>query len=56
MKLSAPTKTIFWLSTILAALGIIGKFVTLPFVSGNAFWLVAVGFILLWLGNTMKGF
>lgn len=56
MKLSKPTNTIFWIATILAALGIIGSLVTLPFISQYALWFVIVGFILLWLGNTMKGF
>ena len=56
MKLSPPTKTVFWLSTVLAVLGILGTFITIPFVSGFAFWLVAAGFVLLWLGNALKGF
>jgi len=56
MKLNPPTKVVFWLSTVLAVLGILGNFITLPFISGISFWLVAAGFVLLWLGNTMKGF
>lgn len=56
MKLSPPKLNTFWIATILAALGIIGRFVALPFVSANAFLFVAAGFIVLWLGNTMKGF
>lgn len=56
MKLSTPTKLVFWLSTALAVLGIIGKFVAIPFVSSYNFWLVAAGFVLLWLGNVLKGF
>ena len=56
MKLSAPKETTFWIATILAGLGIISKFVTLPVVSANAFWFVVVGFVVLWLGNTNKGF
>lgn len=56
MKLSAPTTTVFWIATVLAALGIIGSLVTLPIVSQYAFWFVVIGFVLLWLGNTQKGF
>ncbi len=56
MKLSKPTKNVFWIATVLAALGIIGKLVSIPFVSQYSFWFVAIGFVLLWLGNTMKGF
>ena len=56
MKLSAPTKLVFWIATVLAALGILGTLVTLPIISGIAFWLLAIGFVLLWLGNVLKGF
>ncbi len=57
MKLSRPTKNVFWIATVLAALGIIGELVSgIPVVSQYPFWFVAVGFVLLWLGNTMKGF
>lgn len=54
--LTPPTKTVFWVATILAVIGIIGQFVTLPLVGGYEFWLVAVGFVLLWAGNYFKGF
>jgi hypothetical protein len=56
VKLTPPKQATFWIATILAALGIIGSFVALPFVSENAFLFVVAGFIVLWLGNTMKGF
>jgi len=56
MKLSPPTKLVFWISVILAALGIIGNFVALPVVSGISFLLIAIAYILLFLGNALKGF
>ena len=56
MKLSAPKNNTFWVATVLAALGLIGNFVSLPIVSEYAFWFVVVGFVILWLGNTNKGF
>jgi hypothetical protein len=56
MKLTPPTKLVFWISTVLSALGLIGSFVSLPIVSPNAFWFVVVGNILLWLGVALKGF
>ena len=56
MKLTPPTRNVFWIATVLAALGLIGSLVAIPVVSQYAFWFVVVGFILLWLGNTMKGF
>ena len=56
MKLTPPTKNVFWIATVLAAVGLVASFVTIPFVSAYAFWFVVVGFVLLWLGNAMKGF
>jgi len=56
MKLSAPKKPVFWISVILVGLGILGSIIDLPFVSGNLTTLVIVGYIVLFLGNVLKGF
>ncbi len=56
MKLSAPKKIVFLISVILAILAIVATFVTIPFVSDNAFWVLTAGFVLLFLGNSLKGF
>ena len=56
MKLTPPKQNTFWVATVLAVLGLIGNLVSLPFVSQYAFWFVFVGFVVLWLGNTNKGF
>lgn len=56
MKLSAPKSTTFWLATVLAVLGFLGNFASIPFVSQYAFWFVVVGFVVLWLGNYFKDF
>lgn len=56
MRLSPPTKLVFYISAVLALLGLIGTFVSIPFVSGFAFWFVLVAYILLFLGNALKGF
>ena len=56
MKLSAPKENTFWVATVLAVLGFVGTFVSIPIVSQYAFWFVVVGFVVLWLGNTNKGF
>jgi hypothetical protein len=56
MKLSAPKNTTFWVATVLAVLGLLGRFVTVPFVSDNATGFVVVGFVVLWCGNYFKGF
>ena len=54
MNLSAPKKITWWIAVILGVLGILGTFVSLPFVSAYAFWFVAVGFILLALATFLK--
>jgi len=54
MKLTPPKKNVFWISVAFAVVGLIGLFV--PFLSPYAFWLVLVGYVLLFLGNAVKGF
>jgi len=56
MKLTPPTKNVFWISVVVAAVGFAAKFGVLAFLAPYAFWLVGVAFVLLVLGNTMKGF
>lgn len=55
MKLSAPMVITFWIAVIIAVLGIIAQLVTIPVLSGFAFWLVVIGFVILVLGNLLKG-
>ena len=55
MNLCAPKQLTFWLALILGVLGILGTFVTIPFATTYAFWLLVVGFVLLALGNLMEG-
>ena len=54
MKLSAPTQPVWWIAVIAGFLGILSEFVTIPEISPNRFWLVAIGFFLLFLGTTFK--
>ena len=57
MKLSAP-KTLTWLiAVVLGVLGILLSLgvVTIAGLSGYAFWLVAIAFVLLVLGSLIKG-
>ena len=56
MRLTPPKKLTFWIAIILGALGLISKFVHIPFVSTNSFWFVVIGFVLLVLGLLVKGF
>jgi hypothetical protein len=56
MKLTPPKQSTFWISVVLAAMGLIGFFVSIPFVSDFAFWFVFVGYVVLFLGTTLEGF
>ncbi len=56
MKLSAPKKVTFWVAVVVAVIGVLASLVTIPLLSGFAFWLVVIAFIILLLGNLVKGF
>jgi len=56
MRLTPPTKNVFWISVVVAAVGLIAKLGVVAFLTPFAFWLVLVAFVLLVLGNAMKGF
>ena len=55
MKLTPPKKITFWISVVLAALGLLGVLVSIPVISGLAFWFVLVGYVVLLLGLLVKG-
>jgi hypothetical protein len=55
MKLSAPKVITFWIAVILAVLGVLASLGTIQLPSGYAFWLVVAGFVVLALGNLVKG-
>jgi len=55
MKLNAPTKNFWWISVILAVIAVVAQFVTIPFVSAYAFWIITLGFIVLVLSTVLKG-
>jgi len=55
MKLTPPKQITFWISVILGLLGLIGSIVSIPVVSGLAFWFVFVGLALLVAGLLVKG-
>jgi hypothetical protein len=54
-RLNAPSQIVFLISLVLAVLGVLAMFVTIPFVSSYAFWFVTVGYVLLALGCIMTG-
>jgi hypothetical protein len=55
MNISAPRQVTFWIAVIVAAIGLISYLVTIPVLSGLAFWLVVLGFLILMLGNLLEG-
>jgi hypothetical protein len=55
MKLTPPKHITFWIAVIVAILGIIANFVTIPVLSGFSFWLVVIAFVILALGNMIDG-
>jgi hypothetical protein len=55
MNLSAPTMPVFLIAAVLFLLALIGHFVVIPFVTMYQFWLAIIAFIVLALGNLLKG-
>ena len=55
MKLSAPKFVVFLISVILGAIALISTFIAIPFVSGIAFWILLIAFLLLVAGVMLKG-
>jgi len=55
MKLSAPKNITWWVAVVLGVLGILGTFISIPFVSSYTFFLTAAGFVLLALATYLKG-
>lgn len=55
MKLSPPKHITFWIAVIVALLGVLASFVTIPVLSGFSFWLVVIGFVILAAGNLIEG-
>lgn len=55
MTLNQPKVVTCWIAVILGVLGILANFVTIPILSGIAFWLVVVGLALLAVATLIKG-
>lgn len=56
MSLSPPTTMVFVVSIVLAILAVISTFTPLPFITENAFWVAIAGYVILALGNILRGF
>ena len=55
MKLTPPKAVTFWISVLLVVAGIAGYATNLGFLTTYAILFVIVGFVLLALGNMIKG-
>lgn len=55
MRLNAPKQITFWISVVLALLGLLGNAGVIGALAGFSFWLVLVGFVLLALGTMLEG-
>jgi hypothetical protein len=55
MNLSAPTTIVFVISLILAVLAVLGTLVPIPVITPYAFWVAILAWLVLAIGNVMKG-
>ncbi len=56
MKFNPPKKITFWITVVLAALGLIGFFVTsIPLISAYYFWFLLAGYVVLAVSLFVKG-
>jgi heme/copper-type cytochrome/quinol oxidase subunit 1 len=55
MNFSAPKKITWWIAVVVGVVGILATFVSVPVLSGFAFWLVVIGFALLAVATVVEG-
>ena len=57
MRLTAPTAIVFFLSLLLAILALIAYFggIAIPVIGGNTFISLLVAYVILLLGNVIRG-
>ena len=56
ISLNAPTKIVFLISLVLAVLALLGAWViSIPVISGNAFLMMLLAYVVLAAGNILKG-
>jgi len=55
MKLSAPKNITWIIALVLGIIGLIAQLVTIPVISGLAFWIVLVGLLLMLLATYIEG-
>ena len=55
MDLNEPKVITFWIAVVVAVVALIAYIVTIPVLSGFAFWVLLIAFIVLAAGNLVKG-
>jgi hypothetical protein len=55
MELSAPKQVTWWVALVLGVIGLIAQLVTIPVLSGLAFWIVLVALILMLAAAFLPG-
>ena len=55
MRLSAPTKNVFYISAVLFILAIVAHFVVIPYLTLYQFWIAVAAYVVLAAGNLLKG-
>ena len=55
MNLSAPTMPVFLIAVALFVLALLGHFAVIPAIAVYKFWLAIGAFVVLALGNLLKG-
>ncbi len=57
MRLTAPTAIVFFLSLLLAVLALLANFgsIAIPVIGGNTFISLLVAYVILLLGNVIRG-
>ncbi len=56
MRIKKPSRNVFVVSLIFAIVGLLSHISSIPVLSSISFWLVLFGYLLLFLGVTVKGF
>lgn len=56
MNLNEPKVITFWIAVVVAVVALIAYIVTIPVLTGLAFWLMLIAFVILAAGNLLKGF
>jgi hypothetical protein len=56
MKLSPPKQITFWVAVVVALVGLLGALLKISVLETYGIWVLALGFVILALGNILEGF